>query len=266
MSHRTPGREQRLRAAIETPPLLRESPYRQGDIPRFQLSEWESQFGWAAGITGVGQDGTFDLGLASAGSASDVMGRWLRFQKAFEPQFRQVAVSRQVHETSIRRHEKLTDGWLILDGFDGHMTTQRGLLLAVSVADCIPIYLAAPKQGAVALLHAGWRGVAGGILERGIQELGNLSAARPGDLVAHFGVGICGDCYEVGPETLEALGAPSGRTADLRGLLAARAQDCGLRQITASPWCSRHHTDFHSHRRDQTGAGRMVAYLGMPLT
>ena len=57
-----------------------------------------------------------------------------------------------------------------------------------------------------------------------------------------------------------------GRTADLRGLLAARAHDRGLRRITASPWCSHHHLEFHSHRRDPKGAGRMVAYLGMPLT
>src|SRR5690606_18360795 len=91
---------------------------------------------------------------------------------------------------------------------DGHATRAPGLLLAVSVADCVPVSLVDPERRAVALLHAGWRGAAAGILERGLEVLAERLLARPEDLHVHLGPAICGGCYEVGPEVHRALGLP----------------------------------------------------------
>jgi len=109
------------------------------------------------------------------------------------------------------------------------------VLLAITVADCIPIYLVVPQKRVVALLHAGWRGTAGGILERGVELLKGEASAAASDIVMHCGIGICGSCYEVGSEVLAQLGAGpeagSGRV-DLRDRLARRAERLGLSEVT----------------------------------
>ncbi len=139
----------------------------------------------------------------------------------------------------------------------------------VTVADCIPIYLAVPQKGAIALLHAGWRGTAAGILERGVGVLRRQGFAKAADIVMHCGVGICGRCYEVGSEVAGALtGAAASASAqvDLRELLVHQAQQLGIGAVTVSPWCTAHdHDRFFSHRASGGGDGRQVAYLGSPL-
>ncbi len=144
-----------------------------------------------------------------------------------------------------------------------------GLLLTITVADCIPIYLAVPDKGAIALLHAGWRGTAAGILECGLDVLKRYAFASAGDIVMHCGVGICGNCYEVGSEVAEKLGEPRrDRSAhvDLRGILAAQAAELGVGAVTVSPWCTAHdRAQFFSHRASGGADGRHVAYLGRPI-
>ena len=152
---------------------------------------------------------------------------------------------------------------------DGHATAARGVLLSITVADCVPVYLAAPQQGAVALVHAGWRGVAAGILERAVDLIKRHAFVRAADIVMHCGVGICGECYEVGAEVLSCFTgqAETGhRTVDLRAILAEQARQLGVGEISVSPWCSAHdHARFFSHRASAGRDGRMVAYLGRPL-
>ncbi len=121
----------------------------------------------------------------------------------------------------------------------------------------------------MALLHAGWRGTAAGILERGAELLASRTDCSAADIVMHCGVGICGDCYEVGPEVLEGVGLRGdGRgpwKVDLRERLADQAARIGLGDVTSSSWCSAHHRPlFYSHRASAGTDGRMVAYLGIP--
>jgi copper oxidase (laccase) domain-containing protein len=85
----------------------------------------------------------------------------------------------------------------------------------------------------------------------------------------HCGVGICGDCYEVGSEVLEGVGLRGdGRgpwTVDLRERLAVQARSLGVDALSSSAWCSAHHRPlFFSHRASRGTDGRMVAYLGLP--
>jgi YfiH family protein len=245
---------------------LEEVPVRDAAVPRLELREWAERYGIVAGITAR----PMSLGLWSDESVGQVMGRWRAFRAAFASRFPALVLSHQIHGTEVRWHAGSLDGWLVLDGVDGHATSEPGALLTITVADCVPVYLAAPGKGTVALLHAGWRGIAGGMLEKGLRLLAQRAAVRAGDVVMHCGVGICGTCYEVGYEVSDALGisreaAVEGLRVDLRGVLARQAEALGIRDVTVSSWCSAHDRErFFSHRASGGRDGRMLAYVGWP--
>ena len=153
-------------------------------------------------------------------------------------------------------------------------------MLCVTIADCTPVYLlaldrASERPLSVSLLHAGWRGTAAGILAKGV-ELLRASAPASLRLCAHLGVSICGPCYEVGSEVLDAMapwaddqrGAASSQQPaakgylDVRRVLEKQAKALGIGEITVSEHCTRHGEGWYSHRGGD--AGRMVAYLGVP--
>jgi len=230
-------------------------------LPRLELTEWAERFGLVAGIT----TRPLSLGLWSDEPVGQVIGRWRAFRAAFAPGFPAIVLSHQVHGSEVHWHESLPSGWLVLDGADGHATSERGVLLTITVADCIPVYLAVPHKGAIALVHAGWRGAAGGILARAVDLLKRHGFAKAGDVVMHCGVGICGSCYEVGSEVADRFGLPGASHIDLRDVLAQQARALGVREISISRWCSAEDRErFYSHRASGGRDGRMVAYLGRP--
>ena len=236
-----------------------------------ELSAWFNSYGLIAGITTRGGPaGDFDLGLMTTDPSDSVTSRWAALDQAFASDFPGVVVSLQPHGSEVREHQSSFEGWLVLTGYDGHITGLDGVLLAVTVADCVPVYVAHPPTGSIALLHAGWRGIAAGILEQGIDQLAAMVAAPRNELVMHCGVAIGADHYEVGPDVHEQLGLDAVKgpaPVDLRGVVAVRARAVGVEEITRSPWCTyRDSEHFWSHRRDREAAGRMIAYLGRPLT
>ncbi|MGH7520798.1 MAG: polyphenol oxidase family protein [Gemmatimonadales bacterium] len=242
-------------------PTLRETPAGDVAVPRLELTEWAERYGLVAGIT----TRPLSLGLWSDEPVGQVIGRWRAFRAAFGARFPAIVLSHQVHGTEVRWHETVPEGWLILDGLDGHATVDRGVLVTVTVADCIPVYLAVPEKGAIALLHAGWRGTAGGALGRCVELLKWRSFAKASDLVMHCGVGICGACYEVGSEVADRFGMAGSSHLDLRDILAQQARELGIREVSISPWCTAEGRDrFFSHRASGGRDGRMVAYLGRP--
>ena len=241
-----------------------------GGLPRYELVEWRERHGIVAGITGRGSEPGrgFDLGLWTDAPVGEVMSRWRAFRRAL-PGFDAVVLGNQVHGVAVETMGP-GRGWIQIDGVDGWVTTARGVLLTVTVADCIPVYLAVPGQG-VALLHAGWRGTAAGILGIGLAQLLAATGSPVGDVVMHCGIGICGSCYEVGSEVMVGCGlradGPGPWHLDLRWQLGAEAEALGLRGATVSGWCSAHHRpSFYSHRASRGADGRMAAYVGMPLT
>jgi YfiH family protein len=251
---------------VSSPTLAEEAV--PGEPPRLELARWRDELGLSAGITGRGNEagGGFDLGLWSEAPVGEVMRHWRLFRSAM-PAFSTVVLGNQVHGTEVRTVGP-TGGWVQVEGVDGWVTTSPGVLLTVTVADCIPVYLAVPGGG-IALLHAGWRGIAGGILARGVAALAAAGGASVSDVIMHCGVGICGECYEVGSEVVTGC----GRTApgagpwhlDLREVLADQAAALGIRAVTRSPRCSAHERPtFYSHRASRGADGRMVAYLGIP--
>jgi len=234
--------------------------------PRLELTEWATRYGLVAGITT--RENGFNLGLSSEEPAGNVSARWRAFRGAFAGRFPGVVTGYQCHGTTVRWYDRGVEGWLQVGEVDGHATDRKGLLLTVTVADCIPVYLAAPGSGAVALLHAGWRGTADRILARGVHALTQHALVRPDELVMHCGVGICGTCYEVGSEVSARLTGEAGNGAthvDLRAVLARQAAELGIAAVSLSPHCSAHHRDlFYSHRASKGRDGRMVAFLGRP--
>jgi YfiH family protein len=245
-------------AALE----VAEIPAGDAAVPRLELTDWAKRYGLVAGIT----TRPLSLGLWSDEPVGQVIGRWRAFRATFGARFPSIVLSHQVHGTDVHWHDGLPEGWLILDGIDGHATTDRGTLLTVTVADCIPVYLTMPQKGAVALLHAGWRGTADGILEQCVELLKWRGFAKSRDIVMHCGVGICGRCYEVGSEVAVQFGLSGTVLLDLRAILTQQARKLGIVEISVSPWCSAEERDrFYSHRGSRGRDGRMVAYLGRPV-
>ncbi|HJQ21599.1 MAG TPA: polyphenol oxidase family protein [Gemmatimonadaceae bacterium] len=212
------------------------------------------------GYTTTRAFGTFGAGGTDA--VREVMGRWdAVVADAASRGVRRLATAKQVHGASVIVHVPGWEGWLrCLEG-DGHASTARGTALAVTIADCVPVFLAHPS-GAVALLHSGWRGTAARIVERGIDVLAHRGCPTT-ELRMHLGPAVCGACYEVSAEvyakvTGESTAAP--RTVDLRAIIAEHARARGVAHVSISPWCTRHHNDrFFSHRAGD--AGRQIAVL-----
>jgi hypothetical protein len=172
-----------------------------------------------------------------------------------------LASATQVHGADVIEHEPGWQGWLRADAADGHFSRWRGIAFAVTVADCVPVFLAHPA-GAIALLHAGWRGTAAGIVPRAL-ALFAAHGLAPAEVRVHLGPAICGACYEVGPDVYAAV---SGRAVDrptpldLRAVLAGQAQGAGARDVSTSARCTRcDATRFFSHRGGD--ADRQVAAM-----
>jgi YfiH family protein len=201
------------------------------------------------------------FGMAGSEPVRDVVARWDALRDALRPGGPRLATARQVHGTHVLVHGTDWEGWLRGDDADGHAALQRGTGMAVSIADCVPVFIV-HASGAAALLHAGWRGTAGEIVEQGIAAL-TLRGVRAAELRVHLGPAICGRCYEVSPDVYERLTGsrpPGPRLVDLRALIADQARALGVHHISISDSCTRCHNErFYSHRAGD--AGRQLGVL-----
>lgn len=175
------------------------------------------------------------------------------------------AYGRQVHGRTVRavRAEPVpTD---TPADADGQATTLTGTAPMVLTADCLPIALAG--AGTVAMLHAGWRGLADGIVPSGVRALRELGARGP--LVAAIGPGAGVCCYEVGEEVHQAFAphheARRGRNIDLKAIARAELGTAGVELVHDAGVCTICAGDswFFSHRRDRGVTGRQagIAWL-----
>jgi len=154
---------------------------------------------------------------------------------------------------------------------DGSFSTERGVACAVQVADCLPVLFAAP--GGVAAAHAGWRGLAGGVLEATVAALRDATGAAVADVHAWLGPCIGPERFEVGADVLAAFGADAAHPApaffrpreagkwlaDLPGLARERLRGCAVQHIEGGHWCTVSEASrFFSFRRDRV-TGRMAA-------
>jgi YfiH family protein len=206
---------------------------------------------------------SLNLGLLTddAHEAVEENRRRLAIALGFEPE--QVAFARQVHGTRLIEHPGMLSchfsppagGKRPLDEApeaDGHVLREPMLAALVFTADCLPVAVAGPKG--VAMMHAGWRGLGGGILAAGAEAVEATSAA--------IGPGIGPCCYEVGEEVLEAFsdlgeGIADGRMLDLPEVARRQLVAAGVEQVESAGLCTSCEAElFFSHRRDEGRTGR----------
>jgi YfiH family protein len=158
-----------------------------------------------------------------------------------------------------------------------------GVLLGVQTADCLPVLIADPESGAMAAVHAGWRGTAGRITERAVADLMQKFGASPRNCIASLGPSACVACYEVGEDVIERYKKEFGywrklfsnfkeggkAHLDVRAANVQQLVFCGFPEdrIHVAPYCTMHQTElFFSYRRESqagsTPVGRLLSVIG----
>lgn len=175
----------------------------------------------------------------------------------------------QVHGTAVHEARAPVADAVPVPVADAAVTRQAGVVLAIMVADCLPVLLAAEDGSVLGAAHAGWRGLAAGVIERTVEAMDH----EPAGLRAWLGPCIGPRHFEVGGEVREAFMAagdaagafeatPGGRwLCDLPALATARLRRLGVMRIAGGQWCTvADPVRFFSHRRDRQ-TGRMAALL-----
>lgn len=169
----------------------------------------------------------------------------------------------------------------VLPRADASISTHPHIACAVQVADCLPVLFAAP--GAVGGAHAGWRGLAGGVLENTVRALCEAARCEPAQVQAWLGACIGPQAFEVGADVLQAFGVPASAQdqplfrhqpneageprwrADLAGLARQRLQALGLGGVHGGHWCTfsdaSRFFSFRRERFDGRRSGRMAAVI-----
>lgn len=184
----------------------------------------------------------------------------------------------QVHGSTVVRLTRPLDA--AAPEADAAVTTTPGLACSVQVADCLPVLFAADNGRAVAAAHAGWRGLAGGVLEAALRALCDAAGSTPSAVSAWLGPAIGPGAFEVGADVPAAFG-PGGAArfrphraaadgepkwlADLPGLARDRLAAAGVRAVSgndgSTPWCTVSDASrFFSFRRDGL-TGRLAASI-----
>ena len=231
-------------------------------LPPHEVAPGFADMGFLA-FTTTRQSGSFNL--ASEEPSATVFARWMQLVDSLSPYADRLATALQVHGDRIIEHGDQWSGWLReTTGADGHLTAAPRTAMAVTLADCVPIFIAHPS-GVGAVLHSGWKGTAARILERGLERF-TARGCSLADVRVHLGPAICGKCYEVGPEVIAAVQGESvdrPTLLDLRAVLAMQVRQAGA-AVTISEWCTRCHNEkFFSHRAGDSG--RQLGVIVLPL-
>jgi YfiH family protein len=215
-----------------------------------------------SGGTSAGRYASLNLGLGTGDDAERVAANRARVRAALG--LDSVHVLHQVHGTRV---------WEVPDPAaregDALWTRAAGVALGVGVADCVPAFAWDARRRWVALVHAGWRGTAAGVLEGALATL-REAGSRPEDLHVALGPSIGPCCYRVGAEVASHFPAAAVQTAgetlrlDLRAANRLQAEAAGLppEHIDAAPPCTGcAPSTFFSHRVEGGRTGRMWALV-----
>lgn len=222
----------------------------------------------AGGASPAPWDG-LNLGGAVGDAPERVAENWRRLEAETGLRFARV---RQVHGARVVRAD--TAG-APAEEADAVVSLRPGVAACVSVADCVPVLLADPVTGAVAAVHAGWRGTLARAAAEGVRALAREAGAPPERLLAAVGPSIGPCCYEVSPELAERFRAELGPVASGEGtprldLWAANRrvlEEAGLPpgRIEVLGRCTACERElFFSHRRDAGRTGRQAAFIAPP--
>jgi polyphenol oxidase len=190
------------------------------------------------------------------------------FAQALGFEVDRLAIPMQIHSNVVKRAD-IPGSYSSCDGL---VTDVPDVYLCVSVADCIPIFLLDIDQKVAAAIHAGWRGTAARISERGVEMLVDEFRCRPERMVAFVGPGAGKCCYSVGEDVAtkfshEFVREERGKIyVDLKAANVSQLLDMGLSRemIEVSPYCTIDEANLlHSYRRDGARSGRMMGVIGL---
>lgn len=211
------------------------------------------------GVSG-GPFESLNLGILTDDDPADVKANRFHLAAALGLDAESITMGRQVHGTGLAFHHiRPGHSYYAHPGpppeeVDGQLSDRDDLALLVLVADCLPVALAG--EGGIAMLHCGWRGLAGGIVAE--------AAGRIGATAAAVGPGIGPCCFEVGPEVFEAFsshgdGVRQGDNLDLFKVAANELERAGVERVEVAGVCTYCEKErFFSHRRDHGVTGRQA--------
>jgi len=213
------------------------------------------------GGSSTGPYASLDMGPTTGPQAEDV----LENRKALEDAFGITLVwGRQVHGNAVAVAQGASAPPEAPEPADGQATTAPGVAATVMVADCLPIAVAG--EGAVAMVHAGWRGLAAGVIGAGVSRLRELEVRGPLSAAIGPGAGPC--CYEVGEE-VHAVFSGHGRSVrrgdnlDLKAIAARELERAGVDTVHDVGLCTMCSDPslFFSYRRDHGVTGRQAGLV-----
>ena len=222
-----------------------------------------ASFSTRLGGVSAGAYESLNLGVLTDDELASVLENRRRLDAALGVDGSDVLIGRQVHGAELLVHSapQQPAAWVVPapdpPEVDGHVTGEPGLSALVFVADCLPIALAGP--GGVAMLHGGWRGLAAGIVGRGVAAMAATAAA--------IGPGIGPCCYEVGDEVLAAFaplgaGPSEGRMLDLKAVARRLLERAGVGEVEDAGLCTCCNQDlFFSHRGSGGATGRQAGLV-----
>ena len=171
-----------------------------------------------------------------------------------------------------------TSGWHTIEDAicecDALITNQKGVVLTILTADCVPILLYDPTKEVIGAIHAGWRGTAQDITTKTIQKMQHTYGCSPKDIIASIAPAIGACCYQIDqrvakhfeatPKALTPDKEPSRYRLNLPYLNAIALKELGVKEITLSNICTACEEDrFFSYRKTQGCQGRFMSMIGM---
>jgi len=216
---------------------------------------------------------SLNLGTGVGDAPGEVAENWRRLSQATGLAF---ALVRQVHGDSVIHVDRPTEGAREADAV---ATAEPGVAACVLVADCVPLLIGDPLTGAVAAVHAGWRGTLARVAARAVESLAMTYGSNPGDLLAAIGPAIGPCCYEVSPELADRFklelgpGVVDPRPRQprldlwLSNELVLRSAGVAQERIEVLGRCTACDAEaFFSHRRDGGRTGRQVGFIAPALS
>lgn len=222
---------------------------------------------------------SLNLGMNTFDSPHNVQGNRSLLARAFGTKVEKLVMVTQCHGTDILVIDEANADYAHFQRLqcDGIVTNQPGVMIAVGVADCLPLLLLDPVQKVAAALHAGWKGTAANIAAKGVETLVKLFGSDPDVILAALGPAIRSCCYEVDEPVRKAFvenglewnsyavanGSNKWRL-DLSAINRDQLLAAGIpaENIESAPHCvSCQHDSFFSYRRDKGETGRQAGFI-----
>lgn len=177
--------------------------------------------------------------------------------------YQKIVFANQVHGTAVSK-VSFKDCGSFIESCDGLITNDKNIILCIFTADCMPIFMASRDYSVVALIHAGWRGLAGGIIESALIKFKEDFGIMAQDIFTYIGPHIAQCCYEVGSEVKETFNlSQSDKNLSLLKEAVTQLKDFGIKRIYSNNHCTCHETEmFYSYRREPT-QNRMMSLISI---